>query len=121
MSVGHAEFHRQPVLCRCVQLWAEHALENEYSIPEVDAITGPLIGRPKTATYRLLDLVGLDVMAHVNENLYEAVPDDPYREMLHPTLAGQLMEKMLANKWLGNKVKQGSISRKWWTASGNSG
>jgi 3-hydroxyacyl-CoA dehydrogenase len=85
----------------------EYALENGYSIPEVDAVTGPLIGRPKTATYRLLDLVGLDVMAHVNDNLYEAVPDDPYREMLRPARAGALMEGMLANKWLGNKVSQG--------------
>ncbi|MFO7662421.1 MAG: 3-hydroxyacyl-CoA dehydrogenase/enoyl-CoA hydratase family protein [Chloroflexota bacterium] len=85
----------------------EYALEQGYSIPEVDAITGPIIGRPKTATYRLLDLVGLDVMAHVNNNLYDAVPDDAYREQLRPAKTSAVMEAMLANQWLGNKSGQG--------------
>jgi 3-hydroxyacyl-CoA dehydrogenase len=100
----------------------EYALENGYSIAEVDAITGPTIGRPKTATYRLLDLVGLDVMAHVNNNLYAAVPKDSYREMLRPARATALMEKMVANKWLGNKSNQGFYKqttvngqREFWT------
>ncbi|MBW7958232.1 MAG: 3-hydroxyacyl-CoA dehydrogenase/enoyl-CoA hydratase family protein [Anaerolineae bacterium] len=100
----------------------EHALQNGYSIAEVDAITGPTIGRPKTATYRLLDLVGLDVMAHVNANLYEAVPHDAYREMLHPERASALMSAMLEKKWLGNKVGQGFYkqervngAREFWT------
>jgi 3-hydroxyacyl-CoA dehydrogenase len=73
----------------------------------VDAITGPTIGRPKTATFRLIDLVGLDVMAHVNSNLYTAVPDDPYRETLRPEKTAAVMEQMLAKKWLGNKSGQG--------------
>lgn len=85
----------------------EYALEQGYTIPEVDAITGPTIGRPKTATFRLLDLVGLDVMAHVNNNLYEAVPHDTYREALRPAKATALMEGMLEKKWLGNKSGQG--------------
>jgi 3-hydroxyacyl-CoA dehydrogenase len=85
----------------------EYALEQGYTIPEVDAITGPIIGRPKTATFRLLDLVGLDVMAHVNKNLYDAVPNDTYRERLRPTKTAAVMEAMLANKWLGNKSGQG--------------
>jgi 3-hydroxyacyl-CoA dehydrogenase len=85
----------------------EHALENGYSVAEIDAITGPVIGRPKTATFRLLDLVGLDVMAHVNNNLYDLVVDDPYREVLRPRKTTAVMEKMLANKWLGNKADQG--------------
>ena len=46
---------------------------------EVDAITGPLIGRPRTASYRLADLAGIDIMADVAENLYNAVPDDESR------------------------------------------
>ncbi len=85
----------------------EYALENGYTIPEVDAITGPTIGRPKTATFRLLDLVGLDVMAHVNNNLYDAVPDDDFREALRPERTSALMQSMLDRKWLGNKSKQG--------------
>ena len=85
----------------------EQALQQGYTVPEVDAITGPTIGRPKTATFRLMDLVGLDVMAHVNSNLYTAVPDDPYREVLRPEKTAAVMEEMLAKKWLGNKSGQG--------------
>lgn len=100
----------------------EHALQNGYTIAEVDAITGPTIGRPKTATFRLLDLVGLDVMAHVNSNLYEAVPHDAYREALRPAKTSALMSAMLEKKWLGNKVGQGFYkqervngAREFWT------
>ncbi len=85
----------------------EHALQQGYTVAEVDAITGPTIGRPKTATFRLLDLVGLDVMGHVNQNLYDAVPDDAYRETLKPEKTAAMMQQMIANKWLGNKVGQG--------------
>ena len=85
----------------------ECALADGYTIPEIDAITGPVIGRPKTATYRLLDLVGLDVMAHVNNNLYAAIPHDPHREVLKGERTTALVERMLANKWLGNKTGQG--------------
>ncbi|RMG95302.1 MAG: 3-hydroxyacyl-CoA dehydrogenase/enoyl-CoA hydratase family protein [Chloroflexi bacterium] len=85
----------------------EYALQNGYTIEEVDAITGPLIGRPKTATFRLTDLVGLDVMYYVNSNLYPAIPDDKYREYLRGEKSSALYEKMMANKWLGNKTGQG--------------
>src|SRR5579859_209667 len=85
----------------------EAALAGGYSIPEIDALTGPLIGRPKTATYRLLDLVGLDIMAHVNTNLYDAIPHDAYREVLKGPRTAALLGQMLANKWLGNKTGQG--------------
>lgn len=85
----------------------EYAFENGYSIAEIDAITGPLIGRPKSATFRLMDLVGLDVMGHVNSNLYDAVPDDAYRETLRPAKTSVVMEKLIGNKWLGNKTGQG--------------
>ncbi|HEY1410207.1 MAG TPA: 3-hydroxyacyl-CoA dehydrogenase NAD-binding domain-containing protein, partial [Promineifilum sp.] len=100
----------------------EFALENGYSIAEIDAITGPTIGRPKTATFRLLDLVGLDVMAHVNDNLYDAVPNDPYREILRPKRTTELIQNMLGNRWLGNKSGQGFYkgimvdgTREFWT------
>ncbi len=100
----------------------ERAFEQGYSIPEVDAITGPTIGRPKTATFRLMDLVGLDVMAHVNGNLYPAIEDDPYREMLQPEKTGAVMAQMLDNGWLGNKSGQGFYKktfvdgkREFWT------
>ena len=85
----------------------EYALEHGYSVPEIDAITGPTVGRPKSATFRLMDLVGLDVMQHVNSNLYEAVTDDPYRETLRPAKLSAVMDEMLQNQWLGNKSGQG--------------
>ncbi|MEM7111498.1 MAG: 3-hydroxyacyl-CoA dehydrogenase/enoyl-CoA hydratase family protein [Chloroflexota bacterium] len=86
---------------------SEYALQNGYSIAEVDAITGPLIGHPKTATYRLTDLVGLDVMWHVNNNLYPAIAHDKYRETLKGEKSNALNDKMMENKWLGNKTGQG--------------
>ena len=59
-------------------------VEGDYTIEEVDALTGPLIGLPKSASFRLLDIVGLDVWAHVSANLYELVPQDPWRERFRP-------------------------------------
>lgn len=100
----------------------EYAFQNDYTIAEIDAITGPLIGRPKTATFRLMDLVGLDIMGHVNRNLYDAIPDDPYREILRPVKTASVMETMIENGWLGNKAGQGFYkktyvdgSREFWT------
>jgi 3-hydroxyacyl-CoA dehydrogenase len=100
----------------------ERAFEEGYSIAEVDNLTGPVIGRPKTATFRLLDLVGLDVMAHVNGNLYPAIEHDPYREVLKAENASAVMGQMVDNGWLGNKSGQGFYKmtfvdgqREFWT------
>jgi len=84
-----------------------YALEQEYSFEEVDALTGPPIGRPKTATFRLNDLVGIDVLAHVSSNLYEAIPHDPYREVLRHPKAAELIGALIEKGWLGNKSDQG--------------
>ena len=78
--------------------------ERKYKIDETDAIVGKALGRPGTALFGTIDLVGLDIGAHVSKNLYDAVPDDEMRDMFLPLPFG---EKMLANKWLGNKTKQG--------------
>jgi 3-hydroxyacyl-CoA dehydrogenase len=86
---------------------SEYALENGYTIAEVDALTGQLIGRPNTGTFRLLDLVGIDVMAHVAGNLYDLIPDDSYREKLRAPKSAALTQHLLDNKWLGNKTGQG--------------
>jgi len=100
----------------------ERAFEQGYSIAEVDALTGPVIGRPKTATFRLLDLVGLDVMVHVNNNLYPAIEEDPYRKALKAENASAVMRQMIDNGWLGNKSGQGFYKktfvdgqREFWT------
>src|SRR5229473_1863547 len=83
-------------------------LEDGYSIEEVDKITGPAVGRPKTATFRTFDLVGLDVLAHVVKNLVENLPEDPERAMFAmPEFVGKMIERGL----LGNKTKAGFYKR----------
>ena len=83
-------------------------LEDAYSIEEVDKITGPAVGRPKTATFRTFDLVGLDVLAHVVKNLGENLPEDPERAMFAmPEFVGKMIERGL----LGNKTKAGFYRR----------
>jgi 3-hydroxyacyl-CoA dehydrogenase len=83
-------------------------LQNGYTVDEVDAVTGPLIGRPKTATFRLIDLVGLDVWDHVGRNLAPLIPHDRLgQEYLRAKAPAKLMATMLERKWLGNKTKVG--------------
>jgi 3-hydroxyacyl-CoA dehydrogenase len=84
-----------------------YALDNGFTVEEVDSLTGPLIGHPKTATYRLNDLVGFDIAVHVARNLYDAIPDDPQREVLNHAKTVAISQKMLDNNWLGNKTGQG--------------
>ncbi len=79
-------------------------LEEDFSIEEVDTLTGPLIGVPNSASFRLLDLVGLDVWGFVGTNLYELVPNDPWRERFLPL---EFQKKMIEQKWLGDKTGQG--------------
>lgn len=83
-------------------------LKNGYTVDEVDALTGPLIGRPKTATFRLIDLVGLDVWDHVARNLAPLIPHDTLgQEYLKAEAPARLMSTLLERKWLGNKTKIG--------------
>jgi 3-hydroxyacyl-CoA dehydrogenase len=85
-----------------------YALEHGYSIEEVDALTGPLVGRPKTATFRLFDQVGLDVMLGVAANLHELAPEDESRDVLP---APEPLKRMLDAKLLGNKTGGGFYRR----------
>ncbi len=86
----------------------DYILENEYTVDEVDAITGPAIGRPKTATFRLIDLVGIDVWEHVGANLAPAIPDDKQAlKYLDSPRVNNLIHTMVEKGWLGTKVKQG--------------
>jgi len=79
-------------------------LEDGYSIEEVDRITGPAVGRPKSATFRTFDLVGLDVFSHVIKNLFDALPEDEEREMF---VAPEFLSNMVSRGMLGNKTKGG--------------
>ena len=83
-------------------------LEHGFTVEEVDAITGPVIGHPKTATFRLIDLVGIDVWEHVAKNLTPAIPhDDQALPFLKSEPPNNLIHSMVENGWLGNKTKQG--------------
>jgi 3-hydroxyacyl-CoA dehydrogenase len=88
-----------------------YALEHGYSVAEVDNLTGELIGRPKTATFRLMDLIGVDIMQHVNANLYPAIPDDESRHLLQHPRANAIIDRMVEQGWLGNKTSQGFYHR----------
>ncbi|MBK9776901.1 MAG: 3-hydroxyacyl-CoA dehydrogenase/enoyl-CoA hydratase family protein [bacterium] len=70
------------------------------TIEEVDALSGPAIGRPKTATFQLADLVGLDTFLHVADNLYPLVPDDEARETFK---APEFVRRMVERGLLGRK------------------
>ncbi len=78
--------------------------EGGYTIEEVDALTGPAIGLPKSATFRTLDIVGLDVLVHVLKNLSESLPRDDRRELFTvPDFVARMMERKL----LGDKTGKG--------------
>lgn len=79
-----------------------------YSIGEVDSVTGTLIGRPKSATFRTLDVVGLDTFVHVAKNVYEQTEGEEQQVFDTP----DFMKKMVENGWLGAKAKQGFYLKK---------
>jgi len=74
------------------------------TIEEVDKLTGPVIGRPKSATFRTVDVVGLDTLVHVANGIYENCPNDEEHELFK--LPG-FIDTMMENKWLGSKTGQG--------------
>ncbi len=84
------------------------AVEGDYTVEEVDALTGPLIGLPKSASFRLVDIVGLDVWVHVLRNLYELAPGDPGRSRY---VVPEFMERMLERGLLGEKRGHGFYKR----------
>ena len=84
-----------------------YALDHGYTVEEVDALTGPLIGRPKTATFNLNDLVGFDIAVGVARNLYHAIADDPARDLLMHEKNAALSDALLERGWLGRKTGRG--------------
>jgi len=78
--------------------------ELDLTIEEVDKLSGPVIGRPKSATFRTVDVVGLDTLAHVANGIYDNCPTDEKHELFKlPAFINTMME----NKWFGSKTKQG--------------
>jgi 3-hydroxyacyl-CoA dehydrogenase len=74
------------------------------SVEDVDRLTGPVIGRPKSATFRTTDLVGLDTLVHVANGVYENCPYDEKREDFR---IPDFVQSMMENNWLGDKTGQG--------------
>lgn len=76
----------------------------DLTIDEIDKLTGPVIGRPKSATFRTSDVVGLDTLVKVANNLYEGLVDDEQRDIFK---LPDVIEELQKNNWLGDKTKQG--------------
>jgi len=79
-------------------------LEDDLSIPEVDALFGTAMGRPKTAMFKTCDIVGLDTMGHVARNTYELIVDDEER---HSFVLPEFVDRMIEKKILGKKTQSG--------------
>jgi len=74
------------------------------TIEEVDKLTGPVIGRQKSATFRTVDVVGLDTLVHVANGLHENVPNDEQHDLF---ALPDFIDTMMENEWLGSKSGQG--------------
>ncbi len=89
-------------MVKVMQLMVEDGL----TIPEVDALFGPAMGRPKTAMFKTSDLVGLDTMGHVAKNTYDLVVNDEVRDSF---IIPEFVNKMIEKKLLGKKTKAGFL------------
>jgi 3-hydroxyacyl-CoA dehydrogenase len=79
------------------------------NIDEIDALTGPVIGRPKSATFRTADVVGIDTLVKVAKGVYDNCPNDEHRDTF---IIPAWLEKMVAENKLGDKTGQGFFSKK---------
>lgn len=86
----------------------DEMLKGGYSVGEVDSVTGPAIGRPSSATFRTLDVVGLDTFLHVAKNVYDKV-DGKEKEIFTPPA---FMQEMAEKGWFGSKAGQGFFLKK---------
>ena len=78
--------------------------EMDLNIDEVDKLTGPVLGRPKSATFRTCDVVGLDTLVHVANGVQQNCPNDEVNQLFH---SPDYITKMVEKGWLGSKSKQG--------------
>lgn len=117
MSYGDLYLGKETVLCKDTPAFIAnrigvysmmsgmHAIsETNFSVGEIDKLTGPVIGRAKSATFRTSDLVGLDTTVNVANNLYAALQNDESKDRFKlPSIVKELHDR----KWLGDKTKQG--------------
>jgi len=86
-----------------------HLIEKmDMTVDEVDKLTGPVLGRPKSATFRTFDVVGLDTLVHVAKGVYDNCPDDESRDQF---VLPNYVAKLYENKWWGDKTKQGFFKK----------
>lgn len=85
----------------------QEMVARNYSVGEVDSVTGPIIGRPKSATFRTLDVVGLDTFAHVAKNVYDQTTGAEQAVFEE----SPILMKMISNGWLGAKSGQGFFKK----------
>lgn len=78
------------------------------SIDDIESLTGPLIGRPKSATFRTADVVGIDTLVKVGKGVYDNCPEDEAKETFKTPA---WLEKMVTNNWLGDKTGQGFFKK----------
>lgn len=120
MHYGDVYLGKQTVLCKDTPgfignrigvisglLMTDLTIKYDLTIEEVDAITGSLIGRPNTATFRLQDLVGIDTSAKVSDFVMGNVADDEYLETIKGKAQPKFMDFLLTNKFYGNKSGKG--------------
>lgn len=121
MSYGDLYLGKTTVLCKDtpafianrVGVFGMMAIMNvkeklKLSIDEIDALTGPIIGRPKSATFRTADVVGIDTLVKVAKGVADNCPDDEAR---HQFTIPAWLDKMVANNWLGDKTGQGFFKK----------
>lgn len=90
-------------------MWMFHYVkEKGYTVDEVDRLTGPVIGRPKSATFRTTDVVGLDTLVHVANGLKDNVPNDERKDLFE---IPSYIQHMVDNQMLGSKTKQGFFKK----------
>ena len=120
MEFGKVTLGKQTVLCKDTPAFIGNRIgvmsateitllteKYQFSVEEIDAITGSLIGRPSSATFRLQDLVGLDTGDNVSRFVAENVKNDSYIEQLKDRPELKFMKFLLENKFLGNKTGKG--------------
>ncbi|MNU75530.1 putative 3-hydroxyacyl-CoA dehydrogenase [compost metagenome] len=121
MSFGSKILGKKTVLCKDTPAFIAnrvgvfsimalfHAVgEMDLTIEEIDKLTGPVLGRPKSATFRTCDVVGLDTLVAVANGLKENCPNDEEKALFE---VPAFVQKMVENKWLGSKTKQGFFKK----------
>ncbi len=80
----------------------------QYTIEQIDAMTGRALGRPKSATFRTMDIAGIDVVGHVTRDLFERLPDNPSRRAFAPA---PIIQTLIDRGWVGEKSGHGFYKR----------